>query len=327
MAEVYLNTYSMIDLETVDSRGNLVDPVGDVSVEIYDYDLYNEETNSLGQVVEQGVALPAFYGNARATGRFFYEIGPSVTDHPRNLRMTWKYSLESDQGAQRTGSTEVFVNVPYADIRKLREIKELNDFSDQEIMAMERLVSRIIDSFCGQSFGFEKNKTKTVIGAGSEYLILPDRLWELDNITALDDYERIIRDGQGNVVGVDRSGRSILEYVTVDLDNPWRIRNRRSYNYVALDETRTKNFFKNGTIYAVSGNWGYPFVPARVTEATVLLVKTYFYDDSAYRDRYISDIRAGNWRMTFAATGDATTGSANADILLSTYRNINAAVL
>jgi hypothetical protein len=31
--------------------------------------------------------------------------------------------------------------------------------------------------------------------------------------------------------------------------------------------------------------------------------------------------------MTFAATGDATTGSANADILLSTYRNINAAVL
>lgn len=337
MAEVYLNSYSIIDLETVDSRGNLVDPVGDVSVEVYDYDLYNEETKSLGKVIDEGVASPTFYGSSRATGRFFYEIGPSrldgedqvpwITDHPRNLRMTWRYSLASDSGAERSGTTEVFVSVPYADIRKLREIKELNEFSDQEIMAMERLVSRVIDSFCGQSFGFEKEKTKTVIGAGSEYLILPDRLWELNDITALDDYERIIRDGQGNVVGIDRSGRSILEYVTVDLDNPWRIRNRRSYNYVALDETRTRNFFRNGTIYAVSGNWGYPFVPARVTEATVLLVKTYFYDDAAYRDRYISDIRAGNWRMTFSATGDATTGSANADILLSTYRNINAAVL
>lgn len=327
MAEVYTNTYSIVDLETTDPRGNLVDPVGDVYVEVYDYDLYNEETATLGKVIEEGVASQTLYGDQPATGRFFYELTPEVTSHPRNLRLTWSFSLEAGEGSERSSSQEVFVNVPYADLRRLREIKELNEYSDQEIMAMERLVSRIIDSYCGQSFGFEKNRTKTVMGSGSEYLILPDRLWELDNVAVLDDFERIVRDSQGNVVEIDRSGRSLMEYVVVDLDNPWRIRNRRSYNFVSLDETRRRDFFRNGNVYAVTGNWGYPFVPARVTEATMVLVKTYFYDDSAYRDRYISSIQAGNWRMTFSATGDATTGSANADIILSSYRNINAAVL
>lgn len=327
MAEVYTNTYSIIDIETFDSRGDLVDPIGDVSVEVYDYDLYNEATDSLGSVIEEGVASQTLYGDQPATGRFFYELSPAVTSHPRNLRLTWRFSIDPGEGEERVLSQEVFVNVPYADLRKLRELKELNEYSDQEIMAMERLVSRIIDSYCGQSFGFEKNRTKTVMGSGSEYLILPDRLWELDNVAILDDFERIVRDSQGNVVEIDRSGRSLMEYVVVDLDNPWRIRNKRSYNFVSLDETRRRDFFRNGNVYAVTGNWGYPFVPARVTEATTILIKTYFYDDSAYRDRYISSIQAGNWRMTFSATGDATTGSANADIILSSYRNINAAVL
>lgn len=327
MAEVYTNTFSIIDLQTVDSRGNLVEPEGDVTVEVYDYDIYNEETRYLGKVIEEGVASQTLYGSSPAVGRFFYELTPEITSHPRNLRISWRYSLNAGGGADRLGSQEVFVSVPYVELSRLKEIKELNEYSDQELMTMERLVSRVIDSYCGQSFGFEKEKTKTIVGAGSEYLILPERLWELDSITVLDDYERIVRDSQGNVVEEDISGRSVIEYVVVDLDNPWRIRNRRSYNHVSLDETRTKNFFKNGSIYAVTGNWGYPFVPARVVEATAILVKTYFYDDAAYRDRYISDIRAGSWRMTFSATGDATTGSANADIILSSHRNINAAVL
>jgi len=326
MSEVYTNTYSLIDLDITDSRGDLVAPFGDVLVEVYDYDFYDSSSNSLGKVIEEGTASQLIYGDSPAVGRFFYELTPEITSEPRNLRISWTYNL-SGSSASRKKSKEVFVGAAYADLASLREISELNEYSDQQIMSMERLVSRIIDSYCGQSFGFEKNKIKTVLGSSSEYLILPERLWELSDITVLDDYERITRDSQGNVVSIDRSGRSILDYVAVDLDNPWRIRNRRSYNYVALDETRSRSFFKNGNIYAIRGNWGYPFVPARVTEATKILIKTYFYDDAAYRDRYINEIMAGNWRMKFSATGDATTGSASADIILSTYRNINAAVL
>lgn len=327
MAEAYTNSYALIDLEIYDSSGRLADPVGDVLVELYDYDIYDENTQSLGKIVATGTASQLFYGQDKAVGRFFYEITPEITAFPRNLRITWKFFLDQAQEQPRTGQKEIFVSVPYVSLTKLREIKELNEYSDQEIMAMERMVSRIIDSYCGQSFGFEINKTKTMMGASSEYLILPGRLWELNDITVLDDYVRIIRDNQGNVIEIDQSGRSILDYVTVDVDNPWRIRNKRSYNYAPLDETRTRNFFRNGSIYAIRGNWGYPFVPARVSEAAAILVKTYFYDDAAYRDRYISEIMAGNWRMKFAATGDATTGSANADIILSAFRDINVAVL
>jgi hypothetical protein len=327
MAEVYTNTYAIIDLEVTDSRGNLVDPVGDVTVEVFDYDIYNEQTGSSGAVIDEGVASQTLYGSTPATGRFEYELTPQLTSEPKTLKITWTYTLDPGEGQERSSSKEIFVSVPYATLSRLREIKELNEYSDQEIMAMERLVARVIDSYCGQSFGFELDKVKTVVGDASQYLILPSRLWQLDDVSVLDDYERIIRDNIGNVLDVDISGRSILEYVIVDVDNPWRIRNKRSYNYVTMDETRTKSFFKNGNIYAVRGNWGYPFVPARVTEATLILVKTYFYDDATYRDRYISEISAGSWKMKLTTTGDATTGSANADMILSAYRNINAAVL
>lgn len=327
MVEVYTNSYSNVDLEIYDSSGRLSDPVGDVSVEIYDYDVYNEETKTLGKVIKTGTASQLYYGDSKAEGRFIYELTPEITDIPRNLRIKWTFFLDQNQLNERSGTKEIFINIPYVTLGKLREIKELNEYSDQEIMSMERMVSRIIDSYCGQSFSFEINKTKTIPGASSEYLILPGRLWHLEDIKVLDDYVKIIRDGQGNVVEIDQSGRSIIDYVTVDIDNPWRIRNRKSYNFVPLDETRSSDFFRNGNIYAITGNWGYPFVPARVSQAASILIKTYFYDDSAYRDRYVSEIMAGNWRMKFSATGDSTTGSANADIILSAFRDINVAVL
>jgi hypothetical protein len=255
MAEVYTNTYAIIDLEITDSRGNLVDPIGDVNVEVFDYDVYNEQTGDSGAVVDEGVASQTLYGSAPATGRFEYELTPEITSEPKTLRITWTYSLDAGEGQERSNSKEIFVSVPYATLSRLREIKELNEYSDQEIMAMERLVARVIDSYCGQSFGFEIDKIKTVVGDASEYLILPSRLWKLNDLSVLDDHERIIRDNLGNILDVDISGRSVLEYVTVDVDNPWRIRNKRSYNNITMDETRTKSFFKNGNIYAVRGNW------------------------------------------------------------------------
>jgi len=56
-------------------------------------------------------------------------------------------------------------------------------------------------------------------------------------------------------------------------------------------------------------------------------VKEYFCDDAKYREKYIANIRAGDWRMEFRVTGDETTGNANADTLLSGYRNVALAVI
>ena len=324
MAEIYVNTYGTIDIDVRDPEGNLTDPDGDISVTVTDYNLFDDETNSLGKVVDTGVASQVFYKEIQAEGRYFYQIGPSITLNPRTLKVEWEYSLN---GQNRIFRDDVFISVPYTSLAKLREIKELNGFSDQEVINMERLVSRVIDAYCGQSFGYELDKTKTVNGNGSDYLLLPNRMWELGEVRVLEDYIRVVNDNDGNVVNGEVSGRDVTEYVTRDFDNPWRIRNRRGYDYVALSEVRNQHFFRNGMIYAVKGNWGYQFVPSKVSEASAILVKTYFYDDATYRDRYLSEIQAGNWRMKFAATGDETTGSANADMLLSSYRNINAAVI
>lgn len=323
MAEIYVNSYGIVDIEVRDPDSNLVSPDGDVLVTIFDYSILNED-GSLGDIIDEGVATQVFYGGALATGRFFYQVTPEITAFPRILKITWEYELN---GQTRSFSDNSFVSVPYVSLNKLRDIKELNDFSDQELISMERLVSRVIDAYCGQSFSYEVNKTKTVSGNDSDYLLLPGRLWELGAVTVLEDYATIIVDGEGNVVTNEISGRDITQYVTRDFDNPWRLRNKRTFDYIAMSETKSRYFFRNGHIYAVTGNWGHQFVPSKVSEAAAALVKTYFYDDATYRDRYISEIQSGTWRMKFRATGDETTGSANADMMLYDYRNINAAVI
>lgn len=325
MFEAYINSYSTVDLEIRDSSGELVDAVGNVSVEVFDYGAYDEETEELGVVVSQGTASKRYYGSTPALGRYFYQLNPSITNEQKTLRVTWDFTLPG--GEERRIQESVFVGTPYVSVSKLREIRELNEYSDYELIVMERLISRIIDTYCGQSFAAEVNKTKTVVGDGSDYLILPGRLWDLSSVTILDDYNEIRRDGDGNVVAFNEVGRDVTNYIVLDSDNPWRLRNKRTEKYVAMNEISTRSFFRNGVTYAVRGNWGHQYVPAKVSEAAALLVKLYFYDDATYRDRYIHEIQAGNWRMKFRSTGDETTGSANADILLSSYRNINAAVL
>jgi hypothetical protein len=324
MNEFYVNSYSPVTIDVISAGGELTDPDGSISVEVFDYNLIDEETRMPGSVLEQGTASQVSYSGITSAGRYYYLLTPSVTDKPRELRVSWKYEIG---GVERKGHKSVFINVPYATIEDLRTIPELNEYSDEELKSMERLVAKIIDVYCGQSFHYEFGSTKTAFGQGSDFLWLPERLWDLQDVTVLDDYVSVLRNPEGDIVGKDFDSRSVREYVVLDIDNPWRIRNRRNIDYETLSVTRSKGMFKSGSIYAVTGNWGYPFVPAKITQAAKILVKTYFYDDATYRERYITTIRAGNWRMEFQATGDETTGSANADMILTAYKNINAAVI
>jgi hypothetical protein len=324
MNEFYVNSYSPVTIDVVDASGELVEPDGPIAIEVFDYDVLNEETRQPGRVVEEGFASQVVYGDSAAVGRYYYLLTPTITENPRQLRVSWSYEIG---GIERKGSKTVFISVPYATLEDLRTIKELNEYSDEELKSMERLVSKIVDVFCGQSFGYEKDTIKTAFGQDSDFLWLPGRLWQLDEVSILDDYVSVLRNPEGDIIGKDFDSRSVREYVVLDLDNPWRIRNRRNIDYETLSVTRSRSMFKSGSIYAVRGNWGYPFVPIQITEAAKILVKTYFYDDATYRERYITTIRAGNWRMEFQATGDETTGSANADMILTAYKNINAAVI
>lgn len=311
MSEFYTNTYSSVQIAVRDSDGSLSDPDGTVSVEVFDYDLVDPSTGAVGSVIETGNASQVYYNDVIAQGRFFYELSPSVTNRPRTLRVSWEYSVG---GSSRTGSDTVFISVPYVQFNELRDIKDLSAYSDQEIISMERLTAKVIDAYCSQSFGNEVGVSKTVPGDDSDYLWLPNKLTSLDSVKILDDY------------ATDEE-RDITNYVVLDLDNPWRLRNKRNLEYMPVSEIEDRPFFKNGVIYSVKGDWGYNYVPIEITQAAKILVNYFFCSDSVYRDRYIKDIKAGNWRMVFSATGDSTTGSANADMILSAYRNFNAAVI
>jgi len=324
MNEFYVDSYSPVTIDITNASGELTEPDGAVSVEVFDFDEVDEETRIPGKVIEEGFASQISYGSNFAEGRYYYLLTPSITSSPRQLKVSWSYQID---GMQKTGSKTVFVSIPYATIEDLRSISELSEYSDEELRAMERLVGKVIDVYCGQTFGHEKNVTKTAFGQDSDFLWLPARLWRLEDVTILDDYVSVLRNPQGDIIGKNFDSRSIGEYVVLDFDSPWRVRSRRNIDYETLSVTRSSKMFKSGFIYAVKGDWGYPFVPIQITEAVKILVKTYFYDDATYRERYITSIRAGNWRMEFSATGDETTGSANADMILTAYKNINAAVI
>lgn len=328
MSEFYVNSYSTVPVDVYDPHGNLAEPDGDITIKVFDFDEIGEDEETgdrtQGKVVAEGVAEEVSYGGMTQTGRYYYLITPSLSSKPRTLQIRWEYTVG---GVKREGNKTVFINVPYVSLEQLRTVKELNDYSDEELVVMERMVSKIIDVYCGQTFGYEIETTKTAFGTNSDFLWLPARLWKLDEVTILDDYVSVLRNPEGDIIGKDFDSRSVREYVVLDNDNPWRIRNRRNIDYITLSITESRNFFRDGAIYAVTGNWGYPYVPIQISEAAKILVKTYFYDDATYRERYITTIRAGNWRMEFQATGDETTGSANADMLLTAYKNINAAVI
>jgi hypothetical protein len=310
--EFYTNTNAVvtfnIDPESAD---------GAIDVEVFDYNLVDPESGARGVSIETGIATVE--GEVVS-----YTLDKSITQTPRELMLVATY--EEDE-VTREVTNMAFINVPYVELHEVRMDPAFDDYDDEELRRMERLVAAVINSYCNQSFDYELGTTKTALGKASDYLWLPRRLWSLDAVTVLDDSVRVLKDIEGNIISTDTTVREITDRVQFDYDNPWRLRNRRTMDYDPILVTRRRGLFSEGEIYAVRGNWGYEFVPRGVRLATRILMETYFAEDSVYRDRYIDNIRAGNWRMEFRVTGDETTGSANADMILSGFKNINAAVI
>ncbi|MCA1799843.1 MAG: hypothetical protein LC650_00930 [Actinobacteria bacterium] len=248
----------------------------------------------------------------------YYEavIPPAVSATQTDFDLVWEYTIDF-----RGGTYPVEIHEPlragtaYAPLAQLGSMEGLEGLSPFELRNMERLVAGVIDVYCNQTFNRENGKAYVIQGQDSDQLALPKRIINLTDVEVLDDPS-------------PTQSYSVLDYTTFDPDAPWTLRRKRTaYVGRSINPVSRYRFFKYPDLYRVSGDWGWNMVPPDVTRAATLLVQDYFCDDAKYREKFIDNIRAGDWRMEFRATGDETTGNANADMLLTGYRNVAMAVI
>lgn len=239
-------------------------------------------------------------------------VGTNVTNLGAGHTIEWSYTVSSQPVVK---TEQLNIVTPYLPLGTLLTMPELEGLETFALRKMERLVAGIIDVFTNQTFSRENDRSLTVIGQDSDNLALPKPIIELKDIELLDG-------------GTGIEPYSLLDYTTFDKDSPWILRRRRDvFVPRKLTPTARYAFFKYPMMYLVTGDWGWEYVPADVSRAAEILVKDYFCEDAKYREKYIANIRAGDWRMEFKVTGDETTGSANADMLLTGYRNVAAVVI
>lgn len=298
--EIYRNEVEELRHYVV-SAGLVTTADGIVMLRIYDADgvqVFSDE--------------PILVDPVDGTPYYSQTVGTNVTNLGAGHTIEWSYTVSSQPVVK---TEQLNIVTPYLPLGTLLTMPELEGLETFALRKMERLVAGIIDVFTNQTFSRENDRSLTVIGQDSDNLALPKPIIELKDIELLDG-------------GTGIEPYSLLEYTTFDKDSPWILRRRRDvFVPRKLTPTARYAFFKYPMMYLVTGDWGWEYVPADVSRAAEILVKDYFCEDAKYREKYIANIRAGDWRMEFKVTGDETTGSANADMLLTGYRNVAAVVI
>jgi len=85
--------------------------------------------------------------------------------------------------------------------------------------------------------------------------------------------------------------------------------------------------FRQGYRYTVEGQFGFPDIPERVYESSLLLIYDYLCKDSTWREKYLNDIELRDWKYTFEPQAYRGTGNLLADQMLSEYFSPNMAVI
>lgn len=246
--------------------------------------------------VNEGFSVVLPWSLVREDGEFFIE---------------WEFDyLEGTTTEKVTSRTQV--NVVTA-VLPLSEVKRISAFEDDaDVRDIERKVRYTIQSFTGQNFGKYK-ATYRVQNPRVGTLTLPAPLLTLGTVngysiipTSVD----IFNDGwavtYGN--GAYNIKQDLIEYSTGAIVVPG------------------VGSFSNNHVY-VNGTWGFYDVPDAVQEAARILISDYSCDESLWRERYITSIRAADWRFDFSAEATMGTGNVVADQLLSDYRKKSMAVI
>lgn len=299
--EIYRNTLANVDLKVPVTAVN-----GTFDVKAY----------------EGNTVLYTFPTVTAITGGYRVTLPFSLVQADKSIEIRWKFDYtESSSTKTYNYTTAVNVITPYVTLEELKEaIPEAAQFSDAELVRLERRIRGVIDNFTGQSFGRYVG-TRDVIGSGDVELKTPNRLVHLDNITGAD----IVYSEDGIASPGLYTSRGDGWYVGFSAPIP-------TGDYVFENVIRDPDStygrgFRDNVVYTITGVWGWDDVPAEVKEAALILCEDELCPQSEYRDRYLKSISGDGWRYEFNPNAYYGTGSVMADQLLEPFRRSTMTVI
>ena len=247
--------------------------------------------------------------------RWTAELGLIHTQAIGPVLVQWDFTVNGI-AAQKKEYFDVIT--PLVDLDDIRVELELGtDVTDAQLVQHERRVRRIIEAACGQKF-HQTTETIYATGRGDTELWLPKRALVLTDVSDT----RSMVPWAGYVI--DNDGWSLKRtvggyyYSTVTVTAPI---------YAPFQYGGPYPKWPANVMWALTGDFGWYTVPQPVEEAALVLLEQRMCNQSAYRDNYLSSMKAADWRFDIAADAYVGTGNVVADQLLQEYVVSGAAVI
>ena len=214
------------------------------------------------------------------------------------FNVKWTYEVD---GVEHVENQQHDVIQPLFTPDELRAFDgDFANSSDNDIKRLERIVRGIIETVTGQSFELSYG-VETVRSHNGGTLVPPKRVVSLDGYSGYVAGVKSAVESDGWII----RAYSPMEYTTKMYANPIR-------------DTYLTNAFKEGT-YRIRGEWGYRSVPERISLAAMLLAQEYGCRESAWRDKYVEQMKNVDWTVTFNPGAFAGTGNIKVDQILTSY--------
>lgn len=299
----------------IQSNGGATSASGAVTVTVYDADDTTNTVLSTGSATYDSVATS-----------YTYPINGNLVQYDRNLRILWSYSLSSGSYTQQTFAE---VSTPYATVSDIIDFynfgtkpQDLNYKPEEQIIQAERIAKSIINNYTSLTFG-KRTGYQEIFGIGSDAIELTERMISIDKIyendvIVVDNTASPAYNAFGYTVILTPTGKAARIY------NPgWDTR----YDSNIDVNIREWGKFRNGTRYLFSGTIGYEYVPQDIKLCSLLLVGDLLSQDSAWRNKYLSDIKIGELQFKLTAGAFNGTGNVIVDGILDQYRNVGIVVI
>ena len=320
MAEIYKDQTSPIKTK-IFWGGELVDADDDVIAVVYDI----TEDNTISPTVNPNVPVGTFTATKLETDMGTYQVvlPLSLCRRNRKFKVEWRYEVEGNE-ASHIYFTDVVT--PYANLSDI--IDDLNfgtDTSDpnyksyHELQMAEKYARKLIEIYTNQVFHLYDDR-QIVYGSGADILPMP---FKMNQIHELYENDVLLVDNINNI--------SNWTYAPMISESGFGIRvNRQQLNdgmvYVSnglvpptINDLGSSGAFKKDYRYSVQGRFGWSSVPDNVEEACIILIKQFFDQDRAWKDKYVKNISTFDWKFEFMEDAHRGPGNLYADQLLSPY--------
>ena len=282
---------------------------------------YSVKDLSTGSVVKSGTSIQ----NTDDTAHFYFQLGTDITNIDRRLLVTWTYVLDS---VTTTFKQDVIISTPYVSIGEIidelglgAEPTDPNYFSYAKLRSSERIARLMIENHTGRKFG-QRLDSQVCYGNGSDTLIF---------FEAMTDFSQIYQDD--TLIYDKTTGYNAYGYIIELTETSQGVRITHSSDLGMSVIPPSGRYeaphlgWADGSRFKIYATMGYDYIPLEVKQAAYLLVSDNLYNDSLWRQRYVSKFDTGQMSVQLRDTAFTGTGNLLADNLLDAFKIIGIVVI